>query len=85
MAATLIRANLAGPEFERYLEWHRGVCAIAQQANGYRSHETFIAKNGDHVTIFHFETDEAAQSWLRSEPVAAGLPLDIKRQPGGRS
>ena len=66
MAATVIRANLAGPELERYLEWNRKICAMAEQAPGYVSHETIAARNGDHVTIFHFESDEAAQSWLRS-------------------
>lgn len=84
MATTIIRANIAGPELEHYLEWHRGICEIAQRANGYRSHEIFTAKNGDHVTIFHFETDEAARCWLKSESAATGLPIDIKRQPGER-
>lgn len=74
MAATVIRANLTGPELERYLEWNRSICAVAQQAAGYVSHETFAAKNGDHVTIFHFETDEAAQGWLRSQSFSSGAP-----------
>ena len=70
MAATVIRANLTGAELERYLEWNRSICAMAQQAAGYVSHDTFTAKNGDYVTIFNFETDEAAQNWLRSQSIA---------------
>lgn len=74
MVATTIRANLTGADLERYLEWNRGICAMAQQAAGYVSHETFAAKNGDHVTIFHFESDEAAQSWLGSQSLSSGAP-----------
>lgn len=68
MAATTIRANLTGAELERYLEWNRLLCAMAQESSGYVSHETFEAMNGDHVTIVHFETEEAVQAWLERKP-----------------
>ena len=68
MVATTIRANLTGAELERYLEWNRRLCVMAEQSPGYVSHETFSAMNGDHVTIVHFETEEAVQAWLDSKP-----------------
>lgn len=74
MAAIVIRSNLTGAELERYLEWNRCVFAMAQQTPGYVSHESYAAKNGDYVTILHFETDEAAQSWLKSQPLSSGAP-----------
>ena len=74
MIVTVFR-NRLNPDPQAQAEYQATAArmsALAQAMPGYRSHKTFVAEDGERLTLVDFESEEAQRAWsLQSEHVAA--------------
>jgi heme-degrading monooxygenase HmoA len=72
MVITIIRARVRLEAHDEYVRLAARVGELARQMPGYLSHKTFIADDGEHVTIVEFESERAQRAWAEHrEHVAA--------------
>ena len=77
MVITLFRSRLR-PETEReYEAWAARMTELATQMPGYVCHKTFIADDGERITVTEFESEEAQSAWR-------GLPEHVEAQRKGK-
>jgi heme-degrading monooxygenase HmoA len=60
---TVFRSRLKPQAQDEYPDWARRMGAIAAELPGYISHKTFIASDGEHVTLVEFESEETQRRW----------------------
>ena len=63
MVVTVFRNRLKAGAQEEYTRWAVRMSERARQVPGYRSHKTFVAEDGERVTIVEFDTEEAQRAW----------------------
>jgi heme-degrading monooxygenase HmoA len=65
MIVTVFRSRLRSEAQAEYTRWAQRMGELARQMPGYLSHKTFIAEDGERVTIVEFESEETHRAWSR--------------------
>lgn len=63
MIITLFRSRLRPEHEDEYAKWATRMHDLAVKMPGFISIKTFIAEDGERVSIVEFETDEAMRGW----------------------
>ena len=63
MVVTVFRNRLNASAQDEYANWAARMSALARQMPGYLSHKTFVADDGERVTIVEFESEDAQRAW----------------------
>jgi heme-degrading monooxygenase HmoA len=63
MIVTVFRARLRPESAEQYFEWAGRMSALAKTMQGYVSHKSFTAEDGERVTIVEFRDAESQRRW----------------------
>ena len=72
MVITVFRNRLHPGAHEEYTRWAARMSELARGMAGYRSHKTFVAEDGERVTIVEFDSEAAHRAWAaHPEHVAA--------------
>lgn len=72
MIVTIFRNRLKPEAGAEYTQWATRMSELARTMPGYVSHKTFVAEDGERVTVVEFESEEAQRAWARHpEHVAA--------------
>jgi heme-degrading monooxygenase HmoA len=72
MVITVFRNRLKPGAEAEYAGWAVRMSELARAMPGYHAHKTFVADDGERVTIVEFETEEAHRAWAtHAEHVAA--------------
>jgi uncharacterized protein len=82
-ASSVIVHHVPADGVERFMEWQRGILAVAESFPGYQGTDIYPPADGQHtewVVVIHFDDSEELQRWLdspvRSEWVAR-LPAEV--------
>ena len=78
MWVTVFRSRLRPEAEPKYAAWAARMSALARAMPGHLSHKTFVAEDGERVTIAEFETVEAQRAWR-------DLPEHVEAQELGRA
>lgn len=65
MIVTVFRSRLNPEAQEEYLAWATRMSELAKTVPGYISHKSFVALDGERVTIVEFETEEGMRTWAK--------------------
>ncbi|ODS96728.1 MAG: hypothetical protein ABS56_12565 [Lautropia sp. SCN 69-89] len=72
MIVTVFRSRLNPEARDEYMALAPRMAELAKSMPGYLSHKTFVAEDGERVTIVEFESEEAQRNWsMNAEHVAA--------------
>ena len=72
MVLTVFRSRMNPEAQAEYEQWAGRMSALAKEMPGYIFHKTFVAEDGERVTIVEFESQEAQRAWsVKPEHVAA--------------
>lgn len=72
MIVTVFRSRLRPEARDEYMALAPRMAELARTMPGYLSHKTFVAEDGERVTIVEFESEEAQRNWsTNAEHVAA--------------
>lgn len=63
MILTVFRSRLNAETTAAYKMMAKRMSALAKAVPGYVSHKSFIAEDGERVTIIEFESEAALQHW----------------------
>lgn len=63
MMMVIFRSRLRPEVAQEYAVWAKEMATLAKQQPGYISDKTFIAADGERVTLAVFESEEAVISW----------------------
>ncbi|UCE30766.1 MAG: antibiotic biosynthesis monooxygenase [Burkholderiales bacterium] len=63
MIVTVFRTRLRPEASDEYTAWATRMAAIAETMPGYVSRKSFVAEDGERVTIVEFESEEAQRAW----------------------
>ncbi len=62
MVLTVFRNRLR-PDAADYPQWAARISELAKRMPGHVSHKTFVAEDGERVTIVEFESEDAQRAW----------------------
>lgn len=65
MIVTIFRNRLKPEAGAEYTQWATRMSELARTMPGYVSHKTFVAEDGERVTVVEFESEEAQRAWAR--------------------
>jgi heme-degrading monooxygenase HmoA len=65
MVVTVFRNRLRPEAQAEYSKWIARMRDLAKSMPGYISHKTYVADDGERVTIVEFESEEAHEAWRR--------------------
>ena len=72
MIVTVFRSRLKPEGRDEYMALAPRMAELARTTPGYLSHKSFVADDGERVTIVEFESGEAQRAWsTHAEHVAA--------------
>lgn len=77
MVLTVFRNRLR-PDAQEYPQWAERIGNLARGMPGFISHKTFVAEDGERVTIVEFESEDAQRAWRMQ-------PDHVKAQKKGRA
>jgi heme-degrading monooxygenase HmoA len=60
---TIFRNRLKPENVEEYYQWAARISALAKTMPGYLSHKTFVAEDGERVTIVEFADEASQRGW----------------------
>jgi heme-degrading monooxygenase HmoA len=63
MIVTIFRSRLNEGQNDDYFTMAKQMSSLAREVPGYISHKSFVADDGERVTLVEFETEEALQTW----------------------
>jgi heme-degrading monooxygenase HmoA len=63
MIVTVFRSRVRPESAEQYFEWAARMSAVAKTMQGYISHKSFTAEDGERVTIVEFRDAESQRRW----------------------
>ena len=63
MVVTIFRSRLKPENQQEYYEWAGRMSALAKTMPGYVSHKSFVAEDGERVTLVEFQDDESQRVW----------------------
>lgn len=78
MIITVFRSRLKPEHREQYMEMAPRMAELARAMPGYVAHKSFVAEDGERVTIVEFDSEEAQRAW-------ANHAEHLKAQQLGRS
>lgn len=65
MIVTIFRNRLKPEAGAEYAQWAARMGELARAMPGYVSHKTFVAEDGERVTVVEFASEEAQRAWAR--------------------
>lgn len=65
MIVTVFRSRLREEHLQAYQALAPRISALASQMPGYRSHKSFVADDGERVTIVEFEDEASQRQWAQ--------------------
>ncbi|MEZ0171874.1 antibiotic biosynthesis monooxygenase [Microvirga sp. TS319] len=65
MIVVVFRSRLKEGIEETYRDEAQAVSSMARKISGYVSHKSFVADDGERVTIVEYESEEALGAWAR--------------------
>lgn len=65
MIVTVFRNRLNPAAQAEYTQWAARMSELARTMPGYVSHKTFVAEDGERVTIVEFANEEAQRAWAQ--------------------
>ncbi|MFM2054135.1 MAG: hypothetical protein RL456_2172 [Pseudomonadota bacterium] len=72
MPVVIFRNRLKAESLDEYTAWATRMSDLARTMPGHLEHKTFVAADGERVTLVAFETDEALRAWAtHPEHIAA--------------
>jgi len=77
MIITVFRSRLRPEAVDEYTPMLRRMTELAARMPGFVSHKTFVAEDGERVTLVEFESDTATKAW-------GSHPEHIEAQRAGR-
>jgi heme-degrading monooxygenase HmoA len=63
MVVTIFRSRLRPEAADEYASWATRMSELAEAMPGYVSRKTFVAEDGERVTIVEFESEEHQHAW----------------------
>jgi heme-degrading monooxygenase HmoA len=63
MKVVVFRSRLDAAALDEYQATAERMSALARTMPGYRSHKTFIAEDGERLTLVEFESDATLHGW----------------------
>lgn len=63
MVVTIFRSRLKPENQDEYYQWAGRMAALARTMPGYVSHKSFVADDGERVTIVEFRDEESQRVW----------------------
>ena len=63
MVVTIFRNRLKPENQQEYYEWAGRMSALAKTMPGYVSHKTFVAEDGERVTLVEFQDEASQRVW----------------------
>ena len=63
MVVTVFRSRLKPENQQEYYEWAARIAALAKTMPGYVSHKSFVAEDGERVTIVEFADEQSQRVW----------------------
>jgi len=63
MIVTVFRSRLRSESGDEYAKWAERMSELVRAMPGYLSHKTFVADDGERVTLVEFESEEAQRAW----------------------
>ena len=63
MIVTVFRSRLKPENQQEYYEWAARIAALAKTMPGYVSHKSFVADDGERVTIVEFQDEATQRGW----------------------
>ena len=63
MVVTIFRSRLKPENQQEYYEWAGRMSALAKTMPGYVSHKSFVAEDGERVTLVEFRDEEGQRVW----------------------
>ena len=63
MVVTVFRSRLKPENQQEYYEWAARIAALAKTMPGYVSHKSFVADDGERVTIVEFQDEATQRGW----------------------
>jgi len=63
MIITVFRSRVRPETQEEYGRWAARMSELARRMPGYISHKSFVAEDGERVTIVEFESEETQRAW----------------------
>lgn len=65
MIVVVFRSRLREGIEKAYKDEAQAVSAIAREMPGYISHKSFLAEDGERVTVVEYESEDALKAWAR--------------------
>ena len=63
MILTVFRARVRLDAHDEYVRYAARIGEMARRMPGYLSHKTFVADDGERVTLVEFESERALRAW----------------------
>ena len=63
MVVTIFRSRLKPENQQEYYEWAGRMSALAKTMPGYISHKSFVAEDGERVTLVEFQDEATQRGW----------------------
>lgn len=67
MVLTVFRSRLKAENVEEYYKWAARMSEMAKTMPGYVSHKSFVAEDGERVTLVEFADGQGQEGW-RTRP-----------------
>ncbi len=72
MILTVFRSRLNEDALEEYYELVPKIVAVAETMPGFRSRKSFVAEDGERLSLVEFDDEESHRNWARNaEHIAA--------------
>lgn len=66
MIVTIFRSRLNEDAREEYQALVPRIAALAESMPGYRARKSFVAEDGERLTLVEFEDEESQRAWARN-------------------
>lgn len=79
MIVTIFRSRLRPEAADEYRATAMSLSELVRALPGYLSHKSFLAEDGEKVTIVEFDSDDALDSWRTHPDHIAAKRLGVER------
>jgi len=78
MIVVVFRSRLREGVGKAYKDEAQALSSIATEVPGYISHKSFLAEDGERVTVVEYESEEAVRTWARDPRHVAAKKMGRK-------
>lgn len=78
MIVVVFRSRIRADIETAYKDEAQAMAAAAREVPGYIAHKSFLAEDGERVTVVEYESEEALRSWARDPRHVAAKRLGRK-------